>query len=120
MSSERIDRENRSGETGDETSSRDTHTVSLVLARIRYQASRCATPAVDRQFRIAGWRVCLVIFETVQILISFAACFAFVWLFFFHTQCSFVWNRGIGIDNRKRTICIIMKSLTVVTMLQIR
>ena len=36
-------------------------------------------------FGITIWRVVLVVFETVEVLVSFSAGIAAIWLVFFHT-----------------------------------
>jgi hypothetical protein len=60
-----------------------------------------------------------VIFEAVQILVTFAADLAFVWLLFFHSEGSGIRRGGFGIDNRKCPISIVVKALIIVAVLEI-
>lgn len=62
----------------------------------------------------------IVVFETVEILVSLAARFTFVRLLFLHAQGPLIGDRGLWIDDREGTICVIMKPLAVVTVLQSR
>ena len=66
---------------------------------------------------IAWWRVGFVIFEAVQVLVSFAAHLAAEWLFFLHADCARIGDRRFGIDDGKRAVCVLMKLLVCVTVL---
>ena len=59
-----------------------------------------------------------MIFQTVQVLVSLAAVVALVWLLFLHSKSSGVGGRGFWIDNREGTVCVVLQSLIIVTMLQ--
>ena len=59
----------------------------------------------------------LVILETVEVLIAFAACFAFVRLLFLHSHRSRIWRKSCRVDDRVSSILILVKLLGVVAML---
>jgi hypothetical protein len=51
------------------------------------------------KFRIARRRMLAVILEAVEILVTLAAFLASVWLFLFHSYCSWIRYRCKRIDN---------------------
>lgn len=62
----------------------------------------------------------LVVFETVEILVAFAASIAFVWLLFLHAQCPRVWRERSRIDDGKSPVRVFVKCLVVMAVLQNR
>jgi hypothetical protein len=62
----------------------------------------------------------LVVFQSVQILVALLANIAFVWLLLFHAHGTRVWSLGIGVDNRKCAVSILVESLIVMTVLYTR
>ena len=59
-----------------------------------------------------------MIFETVEILVALAAHFAAVRLLFLHSQSAGIRRRGLGVDDRKGAVGIVVQLLVVVTVLE--
>ena len=66
---------------------------------------------------ITVWRVVLVVFETVEVLVAFPTGIAAIWLMFFHAQSTRVRVMGFGIDDRKGAIIVVFEGLGIVPML---
>ena len=60
----------------------------------------------------------LVVLETVQVLVAFAAGLTFVRLLLFHTQSPFVWNGRLWVDDGEGTVSIVVQTLVVMAVLQ--
>ena len=60
--------------------------------------------------------MCLVIFETVKVLISFVAYIALVWLLLLHANSAWIWLIVIRVQNGKGAISVLLQPLVLVTM----
>lgn len=63
---------------------------------------------VLHQVRIARRRMCLVIFQAVQVLVSFLTDVTLVGLLLFHTLGSWIRSLGVRIDYGESTIAVLM------------
>lgn len=62
----------------------------------------------------------LVVLETIQVLVAFAAGLTFVRLLPFHAQSPFVGNGRLWVDDGEGAVSIIVQTLVVMTVLKIR
>jgi hypothetical protein len=59
-----------------------------------------------------------VIFQAVEILVSFATCLASVWFLFLHANSSGIGNRGSRVNDGVSAIFVFLKLLVLVTVLR--
>ena len=59
-----------------------------------------------------------MIFQAVQILVTFTANFTFVWFLLFHAHGPWVGRRSLGIHDGECAICVIVQLLVIVAVLQ--
>ena len=62
--------------------------------------------------------MCLVVFETVKILVPLLAHIALVRLLLLHALSARIWSLGVWIHNGICAVCIVMQSLVIMTMLE--
>ena len=60
--------------------------------------------------------MCFVIFETVEVLVSFVAHVTLVWFLLLHADSARVWLVVVRIENRECTISILLQSLVLMAM----
>lgn len=77
-----------------------------------------ASQWVQFKVRVTGRRVLAMVLQSVQVLIPFAADLAPVWLLFLHSNGSWVGNRCDRVNDGKRTVCVFLQLLVVMTMLK--
>ena len=68
---------------------------------------------------VAGWAMVFMVFESVEILVSFSACVTFEWFMFFHAKGSRVWAQSFGIDDGECTVFVGVELLGIVAMLKL-
>lgn len=61
-----------------------------------------------------------MILEAVQVLVSFAAHLAAEGLLFLHADRARVWDRRFGIDDGEGPVCVFVKLLVCVTVLEVQ
>lgn len=71
--------------------------------------------AAELEIRITWWRVLLMVFQTVQVLVPLATYFAFVRLLLLHAERTGIWSRGLGIHNGECAVAVFVKLLGLVT-----
>lgn len=70
-----------------------------------------------QQLRIALGRVCTVVLETVEVLISLAAHLASIWLLLLHPDGTGIGYRGEGVDDGECSVLVLLELLVLVTVL---
>lgn len=66
------------------------------------------------QLGVAWRRVRLVVFEAVQVLVSFVAHVAFVWLLLLHTYRARIWLVIVGIQDGEGAVSVLLQPLVLV------
>lgn len=64
--------------------------------------------AIELHFWVAGRRVLFVVFETVQVLVSFAANIALVRLLLLHAKSTRIRSGRLRVDDRERSVSVLM------------
>lgn len=55
------------------------------------------------------------VFETVEVLVSLAACFAIEWLLLLHAESPRIWRTGFGINDGECAVAVLVQLLRLVT-----
>lgn len=63
---------------------------------------------VELHLWVAGRRVLFVVFETIQVLVSFAANIALVRLLLLHAKSTRIRSGRFGVDDRECSISVLM------------
>lgn len=79
-----------------------------VHAAIEIAETGCLEMAIELHFWVAGRRVLFVVFETVQVLVSFAANIALVRLLLLHAKSTRIRSGRLRVDDRERSVSVLM------------
>ena len=58
-----------------------------------------------------------MVFQAVEVLVSFATCLALVGLVFLHAECAGEWLQCLGVDNAEGAIRVCVEGLCIVAVL---
>lgn len=59
--------------------------------------------------------MCLVVLETVEVLVPFVADIAFVWFLLFHPNCAGIWLIVVRIQNGERSVSVFLEPLVLMS-----